>query len=112
MSGGHFRATLHRVVDPPEDQIHEDRLSLVLFQASEGDLRMEPAWESPLLKREGCIDTQGAYREFKKAQEAGKPVGCFACSPLTHAYRRSLPTDNGERPRLLVSPKMGVASAR
>ncbi|OCF31063.1 hypothetical protein I316_07334 [Kwoniella heveanensis BCC8398] len=80
VSGGHFRATRHRVVDPPEDQRKEERLSLVLFQASEGDLRMEPAYgdlvfsESPLLKREGCIDSQGAYREFKRLREKGVPV--------------------------------------
>lgn len=75
VSGGHFRATRHRVVDPPKDQLKEDRLSLVLFQASEGDLRMEPAYESPLLAREGCFDSQGAYREFKKLRDAGLPVG-------------------------------------
>jgi hypothetical protein len=93
VSGGHFRATRHRVVDPPEDQLKEERLSIVLFQASEGDLRMEPAYgettglliwcalcadgvesESPLLKREGCIDSQGAYREFKKLREKGMAV--------------------------------------
>ncbi|RSH83772.1 hypothetical protein EHS25_005387 [Saitozyma podzolica] len=74
VSGGHFRATRHRVVDPPEDQLKEERLSIVLFQASEGDLRMEPAYESPLLKREGCIDSQGAYREFKKLREKGMAI--------------------------------------
>ncbi|WVQ82091.1 hypothetical protein IAT38_004219 [Cryptococcus sp. DSM 104549] len=74
VSGGHFRATRHRVVDPPEDQRNDERLSIVLFQASEGDLRMEPAYESPLLKREGCIDSQGAYREFKRLREKGVPI--------------------------------------
>ncbi|WRT70965.1 uncharacterized protein IL334_007964 [Kwoniella shivajii] len=74
VSGGHFRATRHRVVDPPADQLSSDRLSLVLFQASEGDLRMEPAYQSPLLQREGCFDSQGAYREFKRLRERGVPI--------------------------------------
>ncbi|WWC65505.1 uncharacterized protein I303_108123 [Kwoniella dejecticola CBS 10117] len=74
VSGGHFRATRHRVVDPPSDQQTYDRLSIVLFQASEGDLRMEPAYQSPLLQREGCFDSQGAYREFKRLREKGIPI--------------------------------------
>jgi hypothetical protein len=124
VSGGHFRATRHRVVDPPEDQLKEERLSIVLFQASEGDLRMEPAYgeapalalvvlsdrranafesESPLLKREGCIDSQGAYREFKKLREKGMAVSQSRI-PGTTTHRlihasRSLPTGNGVRSR-------------
>jgi isopenicillin N synthase-like dioxygenase len=44
VSGGHFKATRHRVYKPPVDQLHEERLSLVLFNSSVGDLRMEPAY--------------------------------------------------------------------
>lgn len=43
VSGGHFKATRHRVFRPPTDQLHEERLSLVLFNSSLGDLRMTPA---------------------------------------------------------------------
>jgi isopenicillin N synthase-like dioxygenase len=43
VSGGHFKATRHRVYKPPVDQLHEERLSLVLFNSSVGDLRMAPA---------------------------------------------------------------------
>lgn len=43
VSGGHFKATRHRVFKPPVDQLHEERLSLVLFNSSVGDLRMTPA---------------------------------------------------------------------
>lgn len=43
VSGGHFKATRHRVFTPPADQLHEERLSLVLFNSSVGDLRMAPA---------------------------------------------------------------------
>ena len=43
VSGGHFKATRHRVFQPPADQLNEERLSLVLFNSSIGDLRMAPA---------------------------------------------------------------------
>lgn len=43
VSGGHFKATRHRVYKPPVDQLHEERLSLVLFNSSVGDMRMAPA---------------------------------------------------------------------
>ncbi|KAL4932152.1 uncharacterized protein BDV17DRAFT_279814 [Aspergillus undulatus] len=74
VSGGHFKATRHRVFKPPVDQLNEERLSLVLFNSSVGDLRMQPAYESPLITREGCIEEQGVYREFKRLTEAGQLV--------------------------------------
>ncbi|ORY35064.1 hypothetical protein BCR39DRAFT_516500 [Naematelia encephala] len=74
LSGGHFKATRHRVFEAPEDQRHEQRLSIVLFNASEGDLQMTPAIESPLIQREGCLDYPGVYSEFKRMREAGLPV--------------------------------------
>lgn len=43
VSGGHFKATRHRVYKPPADQSQLERLSLVLFNSSVGDLRMKPA---------------------------------------------------------------------
>lgn len=43
VSGGHFKATRHRVYKPPADQLREERLSLVLFNSSVGNLRMTPA---------------------------------------------------------------------
>lgn len=47
VSGGHFKATRHRVYKPPVDQRSSDRLSLVLFNSSIGDLRMTPASGTP-----------------------------------------------------------------
>lgn len=75
VSGGHFKATRHRVYKPPVDQLHEERLSLVLFNSSVGDLRMAPlSLESPLIQREGCVDEQGVYQEFKNRTAEGKIV--------------------------------------
>ncbi|PWN52095.1 putative gibberellin 3-beta hydroxylase [Violaceomyces palustris] len=74
VSGGHFKATRHRVFRPPQDQLHQERLSLVLFNSSVGDLRMTPATASPLIQREGCVEEQGVYKEFKSLMDKGMAV--------------------------------------
>ena len=74
ISGGHFKATLHKVADTPPDQQHLHRLSLVMFNASRGDLRLRPAMESPLLCREGVFDEEGVMKEWKAVIDAGLPV--------------------------------------
>lgn len=48
VSGGHFKATRHRVFKPPVDQLQQERLSLVLFNSSVGDLPMGPAYGKQL----------------------------------------------------------------
>jgi len=74
ISGGHFKATLHKVADPPVDQQNEQRLSLVFFNGSIGDMRLKPATESPLLQREGFILRPGVFMQFKKLMDSGVPV--------------------------------------
>ncbi|GAW23073.1 hypothetical protein ANO14919_126230 [Xylariales sp. No.14919] len=74
VSGGHFKATRHRVFKPPVDQLQSERLSLVLFNSSVGDMPMSPATDSPLIQREGCIEEQGIYKEYKKQMASGRPV--------------------------------------
>lgn len=80
------------VAEPPADQENEQRLSLVFFNGSKGDMRLKPAMgkfilpimglhasdlvsESPLLQREGFILKQGVFMQFKKLIDAGLPVG-------------------------------------
>ncbi|KAH7369763.1 hypothetical protein BKA65DRAFT_544490 [Rhexocercosporidium sp. MPI-PUGE-AT-0058] len=74
ISGGHFKATLHKVAEPPEDQRHEHRLSLVLFNGSKGDMRLKPMTESPLIQREGFVLKQGIFMQFKNLIDSGLPV--------------------------------------
>ncbi|WVW84358.1 hypothetical protein I302_106392 [Kwoniella bestiolae CBS 10118] len=74
VSGGHFKATRHRVFKPPADQHDFERLSIVQFNSSIGDLRMGPCMDSPLIQREGFPDYQGAFREFQKARANGLSV--------------------------------------
>ena len=71
LSGGHFKATKHKVTGTPRDQEHLERLSIVHFNASAGNMRLAPAVESPLLQREGFMEEQGVFREYKKLIDAG-----------------------------------------
>ncbi|KAK5724232.1 hypothetical protein LTR17_013518 [Elasticomyces elasticus] len=74
VSGGHFKATKHKVTDTPADQQQYERLSLVQFNASMGEKRLAPAVESPLLQREGFVLEQGVFQQYKRLLDAGLPV--------------------------------------
>lgn len=52
MTGGLFRATIHRVVKPPVDQEKEKRVGVIYFSRPIDDQLMQPL-DSPLLKRLG-----------------------------------------------------------
>lgn len=106
VSGGHFKATRHRVFTPPEDQLNEERLSLVLFNSSIGDLRMTPAAASPLIQREGCVEEQGVYKEFKRLMDLGVPVSILD----SQADIRSPQISNGERSRSEKRPILPIPS--
>ncbi|PYH86172.1 Clavaminate synthase-like protein [Aspergillus uvarum CBS 121591] len=102
VSGGHFKATRHRVFTPPADQLEEERLSLVLFNSSVGDLRMGPALDSPLIQREGCIEEQGVYKEFRNLTAQGKlvptnrewrEIQIATCTDPTDSVRNSVGAD-------------------
>ncbi|WVQ78698.1 hypothetical protein IAT38_000785 [Cryptococcus sp. DSM 104549] len=71
ISAGHFKATLHRVVEPPADQLREDRLSLILFQAVKGDLTLKPFEESPLIQRKGPVLDGTVFPAYKALVESG-----------------------------------------
>jgi hypothetical protein len=45
-----------------------------MFNASAGDMRLAPAVESPLLQREGLVEEQGVFREYKKLMDSGSVV--------------------------------------
>lgn len=61
VSGGHFKATRHRVFKPPVDQLDQERLSLVLFNSSLGDMRMTPA-QGRRIFHTSCQATNGSHR--------------------------------------------------
>ncbi|KAF4579708.1 hypothetical protein EYR36_001527 [Pleurotus pulmonarius] len=62
LCGGYYRATKHRVVQPPVDQQKISRLGVFYFSTPNDDIRLSPLIESPVLQREG----------FRKYFEDGK----------------------------------------
>ncbi|ORY26774.1 hypothetical protein BCR39DRAFT_594660 [Naematelia encephala] len=74
LSAGHFKATLHRVVLPPDDQLEAERLSLILFQAVKSDLTLQPIEEAPLIQREGEVLAGTVFPAYKALMEAGLKV--------------------------------------
>ena len=58
LSGGFYRATIHRVVQPPPDQRQATRLGVFYFCMSDDDVKLSPAaapaiLDSPVLRRAG-----------------------------------------------------------
>ncbi|KAG4432142.1 hypothetical protein IFR05_012379 [Cadophora sp. M221] len=53
LTGGLFKATIHRVVQPPMDQRHLKRIGVIYFARPCDERRLEPIENSPLLQRMG-----------------------------------------------------------
>ncbi|KAF6837167.1 2OG-Fe(II) oxygenase superfamily protein [Colletotrichum plurivorum] len=56
-SAGYFKSSVHRVVTPPEDQAHLDRLGLLYFVRPAQDLDLKTL-DSPLLERLGLLNKE------------------------------------------------------
>ncbi|KAI0767727.1 Clavaminate synthase-like protein [Fomes fomentarius] len=55
LSGGYYRATIHRVVQPPADQRGCTRVGAFYFAMTDDDVVLKPLKESPVLQREGIV---------------------------------------------------------
>lgn len=53
LSGGFYKATIHRVVQPPADQRGWPRLGVYYFAVPNDDVRLVPVQGSPVLERHG-----------------------------------------------------------
>ncbi|KAK1676038.1 gibberellin 2-oxidase [Colletotrichum godetiae] len=53
LTGGLFKATIHRVVQPPEDQRHLRRIGVIYFSRPADERELVPIEGSPLLQRLG-----------------------------------------------------------
>ncbi|OAX32942.1 Clavaminate synthase-like protein [Rhizopogon vinicolor AM-OR11-026] len=53
LTGGYYKATIHRVVQPVEDQRQYTRLGVIYFGRADDDVKLMPMAESPVLQREG-----------------------------------------------------------
>ena len=63
-TAGYLKSSIHRVVTPPDDQAHIDRLGLLYFLRPAYDLELKTV-ESPLLKRLGFEGEKGAGEGIK-----------------------------------------------
>ncbi|KAJ3531483.1 hypothetical protein NM688_g7569 [Phlebia brevispora] len=55
ISGGYYKATIHRAVQPPVDQRGLPRLGLFYFCMPDDDIRLVPVQNSPVLERVSVI---------------------------------------------------------
>ncbi|KAG9227011.1 hypothetical protein CCMSSC00406_0008983 [Pleurotus cornucopiae] len=53
LSGGYYKATRHRVIQPPADQRSIPRLGVFYFSMANDDAKLNPLLESPVLQRIG-----------------------------------------------------------
>jgi isopenicillin N synthase-like dioxygenase len=53
ISGGFYKATIHRVIQPPIDQRQHTRLGVFYFAIPEDSTRLVPVTDSPVLERVG-----------------------------------------------------------
>ncbi|PIL28654.1 hypothetical protein GSI_08696 [Ganoderma sinense ZZ0214-1] len=73
LSGGYYKAAVHRVFRPPADQRGRTRLGLYYFGYPDDDVRLVPLAESPVLRRVGvarrCADADApTTREWRVAR--------------------------------------------
>ena len=66
-TGGFYKPTIHRVVQPPHDQSAYDRLGAFYFTMADDDVTLLPLAHSPVLKRVGierrCPDEEAPLSE-------------------------------------------------
>jgi isopenicillin N synthase-like dioxygenase len=73
LTGGYYKPTIHRVVQPPKDQGNCTRLGLFYFSMPKDDVKLVPMAESPVLQRVGfqrrCEDSKApTMEEWRKAR--------------------------------------------
>ncbi|PPQ82154.1 hypothetical protein CVT24_012555 [Panaeolus cyanescens] len=66
LSGGYYRATIHRVVQPPPDQQSYTRLGVFYFAMTDDDVELAPLLESPVLQRAGITVEEGKRPTMKE----------------------------------------------
>ncbi|KAG6824875.1 hypothetical protein H0H92_005560 [Tricholoma furcatifolium] len=55
LSGGYYKGTIHRVVQPPANQRHLTRRSIVYFGFADDEVKLVPLKHSPVLQRIGIV---------------------------------------------------------
>ncbi|KAL3471335.1 putative 1-aminocyclopropane-1-carboxylate oxidase, partial [Aspergillus californicus] len=58
MTNGYLKSSIHRVIAPPKDQAHIDRLGVLYMVRIEDDCDLVPIKESPVLRQQGLIENK------------------------------------------------------
>ncbi|KAL2822701.1 putative 1-aminocyclopropane-1-carboxylate oxidase [Aspergillus cavernicola] len=58
LTDGYLKSSIHRVVAPPKDQAHIDRLGVLYMVRIEDDCDLVPIKESPVLRQHGLIENK------------------------------------------------------
>ncbi len=77
LTGGIYKGTIHRVVQPPEDQRSITRLGVFYFAMTDDDVRLTPSSlgaSSPILANEGVLtvpeDEAPTMEQWRKGRTA------------------------------------------
>ena len=80
LSGGFYKATIHRVIQPPADQRGYARVGVYYFAFPDDDVRLVPAAESPVLQKVGI------QRRFEDSEA---PTSAAWRQAVTSAYGKT-----------------------
>lgn len=69
LSGGYLKPTIHRVVAPPEDQAHYNRLGLFYFALFNDDVPLKPLTDSPVV-----AEASKSRNFWKECEEKGERI--------------------------------------
>ena len=88
LSGGFYKATIHRVIQPPADQRGCTRLGLFYFGLANDDVRLLPVAQSPVLQRVGITrkiadEDAPTQEEYRIARTLSSATPCHRSSALT-----------------------------
>ncbi|KAJ3566782.1 hypothetical protein NP233_g6790 [Leucocoprinus birnbaumii] len=72
LTGGYYKATIHRVRQPPPDQHNVDRVGLIYFCNPHDDVSYKPIAESPVLQRTGTSESESRLLGGSKFPTAGE----------------------------------------
>ncbi|RDW84618.1 putative clavaminate synthase-like protein [Coleophoma cylindrospora] len=113
LTGGLFRATIHRVVTPPQDQKKELRVGIFYFSRPNDDLLIEPLRNSPVLRRLGFdkpLDPNITYTAtgFLEAKKNGYLKPDFDFDRPRDAKLHSDPFREGDSFSVLAKPLVAV----
>lgn len=74
LTGGFYKPTIHRVVQPPPDQCAYDRLGVFYFSMPDDDVQLLPLAQSPVLQRVGidrrCPDEEAPTAEVWRKERS------------------------------------------